>query len=166
MCYNFDGDYMNNNNCDWHLLIKVICSVLVVLSLTILFTLGITGKFSKKINNEKINNKNTEVHYQKILASDMFNQEENDYIVLFYDISKFNKQMKDIVQSYSDKLYVVDLGDALNSYFVRNNLNSNPNNINELSVNGPVIFKINNKKVLSTIVEENNILEFLTKKKS
>lgn len=152
---------MNNNNCDWYLLIKVICSVLVVLSLTILFTLGITGKFSRKINN-----KNTEVHYQKILASDMFNQEENDYIVLFYDISKFNKQMKNIVQSYSDKLYVVDLGDALNSYFVRNNLNSNPNNINELSVNGPVIFKINNKKVLSTIVGENNILEFLTKKKS
>lgn len=161
MCYNFDGDYMNNNNCDWYLLIKVICSVLVVLSLTILFTLGITGKFSRKINN-----KSTEVHYQKILASDMFNQEESDYIVLFYDISKFNKQMKDIVQSYSDKLYVVDLGDALNSYFIRNNLNSNPSNINELSVNGPVIFKINNKKVLSTIVGENNILEFLTKKKS
>ena len=68
MCYNFDGDYMNNNNCDWYLLIKVICSVLVVLSLTILFTLGITGKFSRKINN-----KNTEVYYQKILASDMFN---------------------------------------------------------------------------------------------
>ena len=161
MCYNFNGDYMNNNNCDWYLLIKVICSVLVVLSLTILFTLGITGKFSRKINN-----KNTESHYKKILASDMFNQEESDYIVLFYDISKFNKQMKDIVQSYSDKLYVVDLGDALNSYFVRNNLNSNPNNINELSVNGPVIFKINNKKVLSTIVGGNNILEFLTKKKS
>lgn len=157
---------MNNNNCDWYLLIKVICSVLVVLSLTILFTLGITGKFSRKINNEKINNRNTEVHYQKILASDMFNQEESDYIVLFYDISKFNKQMKDIVQSYSDKLYVVDLGDALNSYFIRNTLNSNPNNINELSVNGPVIFKISNKKVLSTIVGENNILEFLTKKKS
>ena len=152
---------MNNNNCDWYLLIKVICSVLVVLSLTILFTLGITGKFSRKINN-----KNTEVHYQKILASDMFNQEESDYIVLFYNISKFNKQMKDIVQSYSNKLYVVDLGDALNSYFIRNNLNSNPSNINELSVNGPVIFKINNKKVLSTIVGENNILEFLTKKKS
>ena len=152
---------MNNNNCDWYLLIKVICSVLVVLSLTILFTLGITGEFSRKINN-----KNTEVHYQKILASDMFNQEESDYIVLFYDISKFNKQMKDIVQSYSNKLYVVDLGDALNSYFIRNNLNSDPSNINELSVNGPVIFKINNKKVLSTIVEENNILEFLTKKKS
>lgn len=152
---------MNNNNCDWYLLIKVICSVLVVLSLTILFTLGITGKFSRKINN-----KNTEVHYQKILASDMFNQEESDYIVLFYDISKFNKQMKNIVQSYSDKLYVVDLGDALNSYFIRNNLNSNPSNINELSVNGPVIFKINNKKVLSTIVGENNILGFLTKKKS
>ena len=152
---------MNNNNCDWYLLIKVICSVLVVLSLTILFTLGITGKFSRKINN-----KNTEVHYQKILASDMFNQEESDYIVLFYNISKFNTQMKDIIQSYSDKLYVVDLGDALNSYFIRNNLNSNPSNINELSVNGPVIFKINNKKVLSTIVGENNILEFLTKKKS
>jgi hypothetical protein len=152
---------MNNNNCDWYLLIKVICSVLVVLSLTILFTLGITGKFSRKINN-----KNTEVHYQKILASDMFNQEESDYIVLFYNISKFNKQMKDIIQSYSDKLYVVDLGDALNSYFIRNNLNSNPSNINELSVNGPVIFKINNKKVLSTIVGGNNILEFLTKKKS
>ena len=82
MCYNFNGDYMNNNNCDWYLLIKVICSVLVVLSLTILFTLGITGKFSRKINN-----KNTEVHYQKILASDMFNQEESDYIVLFYNIS-------------------------------------------------------------------------------
>lgn len=161
MCYNFNGDYMNNNNCDWYLLIKVICSVLVVLSLTILFTLGITGKFSRKINN-----KNTEVHYQKILASYMFNQEESDYIVLFYNISKFNKQMKDIIQSYSDKLYVVDLGDALNSYFIRNNLNSNPSNINELSVNGPVIFKINNKKVLSTIVGENNILEFLTKKKS
>ena len=166
MCYNFNGDYMNNNNCNWYLLIKVICSVLVVLSLTIFFTLGITGKFSRKINNEKINNRNTEVHYQKILASDMFNQEESDYIVLFYDISKFNKQMKDIVQSYSDKLYVVDLGDALNSYFIRNTLNSNPNNINELSVNGPVIFKIKNKKVLSTIVGENNILEFLTKKKS
>lgn len=166
MCYNFNGDYMNNNNCNWYHLIKVICSVLVVLSLTILFTLGITGKFSRKINNEKINNRNTEVHYQKILASDMFNQEESDYIVLFYDISKFNKQMKDIVQSYSDKLYVVDLGDALNSYFIRNTLNSNPNNINELSVNGPVIFKISNKKVLSTIVGENNILEFLTKKKS
>lgn len=74
--------------------------------------------------------------------------------------------MKDIIQSYSDKLYVVDLGDALNSYFIRNNLNSNPSNINELSVNGPVIFKINNKKVLSTIVGGNNILEFLTKKKS
>ena len=74
--------------------------------------------------------------------------------------------MKDIVQSYFDKLYVVDLGDALNSYFIRNNLNSNSSNINELSVNGPVIFKINNKKVLSTIVGENNILEFLTKKKS
>jgi hypothetical protein len=157
---------MNNNNCDWYLLIKVICSVLVVLSLTILFTLGITGKFSRKINNEKINNKNTEVHYQKILASDMFNQEESDYIVLFYDIAKFNKQMKDIEQSYSDKLYVVDLGDALNSYFIRNTLNINPSNINELSVNGPVIFKISNKKVLSTIVGENNILEFLTKKKS
>ena len=166
MCYNFNGDYMNNNNCNWYLLIKVICSVLVVLSLTIFFTLGITGKFSRKINNEKINNRNTEVHYQKILASDMFNQEESDYIVLFYDISKFNKQMKEIVQSYSDKLYVVDLGDALNSYFIRNNLNSNPSNINELSVNGPVIFKIKNKKVLSTIVGENNILEFLTKKKS
>lgn len=166
MCYNFNGDYMNNNNCDWYLLIKVICSVLVVLSLTILFTLGITGKFSRKINNEKINNKNTEVHYQKILASDMFNQEESDYIVLFYDIAKFNKQMKDIEQSYSDKLYVVDLGDALNSYFIRNTLNINPSNINELSVNGPVIFKISNKKVLSTIVGENNILEFLTKKKS
>ena len=96
----------------------------------------------------------------------MFNQEESDYIVIFYDISKFNKQMKNIVQSYSDKLYVVDLGDTLNSYFIRNNLNSNPSNINELSVNGPVIFKINNKKVLSTIVGENNILEFLTKKKS
>ena len=155
MCYNFNGDYMNNNNCDWYLLIKVICSVLVVLSLTILFTLGITGKFSRKINN-----KNTEVHYQKILASDMFNQEESDYIVLFYDISKFNKQMKDIVQSYSNKLYVVDLGDALNSYFIRNNLNSNPSNINELSVNGPVIFKINNKKILINVTSGRPIAFF------
>ena len=146
---------MNNNNCDWYLLIKVICSVLVVLSLTILFTLGITGKFSRKINN-----KNTEVHYQKILASDMFNQEESDYIVLFYDISKFNKQMKDIVQSYSNKLYVVDLGDALNSYFIRNNLNSNPSNINELSVNGPVIFKINNKKILINVTSGRPIAFF------
>ncbi len=96
--------------------IIVIVVILAVLALFYLLTIVILNKKEFIVNN------NASIQYSKILAGESFSQEDRDYLVFYFDMSK-NPEYADLVSKYREKekklpIYTVNLAEGLNKSFV------------------------------------------------
>lgn len=126
----------------------LVALVALYLFVGIFITKTITFK-EKKEEKETVN-----IDKTTILASQIFDQKEEEYFVLVYnpeDKVKNIEQFLNLYKSKSDsiKVYKVDSTKKFNSnYIVEEDSNKNPSNYSELRIVSPSLIKINNKNVV------------------
>jgi len=126
----------------------LVALVALYLFVGIFITKTITFK-EKKEEKETVN-----IDKTTILASQIFDQKEEEYFVLVYnpeDKVKNIEQFLSLYNSKSDsiKVYKVDSSKKFNSnYIVEEDSNKNPSNYSELRIVSPSLIKINNKNVV------------------
>ena len=106
------------------------------------------------------------IQNDKILAGSTFNRNDEEYYVLFYDVTG-DSTYTDLYSTYKEKkdhlpIYYVDIKEGLNKKFIGEEVNEEPNDISELKVNGTTLIKINHKEVKEYITNEDEIKEKLS----
>ena len=109
---------------------------------------------------EEISNTNSVSN--KILASNIFNQKEEEYYVYFYDFNDENEVVSGVVSNISDKVYRVDTSSSLNSnYVTEDGSNKDATNLDELKVVDPTIIKVKGDKIVEYYEGSSNIYDEL-----
>ena len=101
----------------------------------------------------------------KILASNIFNQQEEEYYVYFYDFAKEDELVANTISGITDtKIYRVDTSNSLNSnYITEENGNKKATSIKDLKVKNPTIIKISSDKIVKYYEGSNEIYKGLQK---
>lgn len=105
------------------------------------------GKKDKEETTEVASDKTT------ILASQIFDQQEDEYYVLVYDTTDEVHNIEQFLNLYKSKsgaltVYKVDSSKKFNSkYIVTKDSNKNPESINDLRIISPSLIKVSSKHV-------------------
>ena len=132
---------------------------IVLLSLVVLYLfIGIfvtkTISFNKDETEEK---EEAVIDNSIILASQIFNQKEDEYYVLVYNPEEKVYDLTSFISIYQGKedaikLYKVDSTKKFNSnYIVEKDSNKNPTSYDDLKIISPTLIKINSKTVTEYI---------------
>lgn len=111
----------------------------------------------------------TSIQYDEILLGTIFQKKDEDYLVLFYDVSKDTKSTYgSMISDYEAKegtlpVYYVDLGNAMNKSCLSNEANENATNASELKINDTTLIKFSNHNIEEYIVGEEEISNYLNK---
>ena len=149
---------------------KMELSNLIKLAVIIVIIFGVIYLLSAIFLTEelKINDNNdntTETVSNAILASQVFNQSEEEYYVYFYDFNNENSTMEQffISKLYSEAIYRVNTADALNQNYVTDEDSGNKDvtNLSDLKVISPTIIKIEGDKVTSYFEGEDGMTDFM-----
>lgn len=138
--------------------------ILIILCVIIYLLIGIF--ITKEIEwfNNETNDSDIDTVSNKILASAIFKQKEEEYYVYFYNFEETNSNVESTISSkLSDfKVYRVDTESSLNQNYV-NEENSNPSakTLEELKVKTPTLIKIVNDEIVSYYETEDNIIDGL-----
>lgn len=113
--------------------------------------------FQKDAENETI----TTIQYKKILAGETFNQNQEEYYVIFSDSEKYNYPIYEslINNNMDKKIYLVDLANPLNKSYISDTGNSSVQNISELRVKDDTLIKISNKSNVMYIEGKDSIID-------
>jgi len=124
-----------------------------------------------KMNNKKSPDDEivTSIQYEKILVSNILNQNKEDYYVLIYnDEEIYNNYYFHYISSYSKKenslfTYLVDINNSFNSSYkaLEEASNLNVSNISDLKVKEDTLLKISNGKIISTTEGMENISTYI-----
>ena len=133
--------------------IGIVLLALVILYLFIGIFVTKTITFNKEKENEETKEEAT-IDNTIILASQIFDQKEDEYYVLVYNPEDKVENLTDFVNLYKNKedatkLYKVDSTKKFNSNFiVTKDSNKNPTNYSELKIISPSLIKISSKTVV------------------
>lgn len=136
--------------------IIVLIILLIYLAVGILITKEIDW-FSKEENTNTVETKEN-----AILAKNTFRQVEESYYVYFYDFDNENSDIETYLLNYistSYTIYRVDIKNALNSNFVKDEANMS-SSIDEFSVNDVSLIKIENELITSYYLTEEEIINY------
>lgn len=114
----------------------------------------------------KDNKKETEIDPSMVMVGTMFNKEENEYLVIAYDMSdKNNNLYAYLAGNYygASKLYYLDLSSGFNSKFIGDKTVVS-NNLDELKFSGPTLLVINKDKITKSYTTEDEIVNYFNKK--
>lgn len=127
-------------------LLKIILVVLVILfglyyAVAVFITKEIDVSGSKE---EATSSSDTSSVSNKILASRVFEQSEDEYYVYFYDFSDEDDSVASAIGNVSDfKIYRVDTSSSLNSNYVSSDTgNSSATGLSDLKVINPTLIKV------------------------
>lgn len=162
-------EVLNNSSSNEELIngVKCVVIVLVIFALMYLVTLLILKKSSTDyITNEK---ESTFIQYSEILAGTSFDKNDNEYLVLFYDMNKDEEEnytYTNLVSDYEAKdehlpIYYVDLSSALNKSVISQEANKEAKSAEELKINGETLIKFNNEGIIEYIEGEEAISNYL-----
>ena len=147
-----------------------IISVLISFFTFYLLTVYIVNKDSKTDDNKNITQSEEKtISYDKILLGRSFSMENEEYYVMYYDSSDedISSIYNELISNYRAKddglsIYYVDMNDGLNkSHSTTEESNKNPNTVEDLSINGPTLIKIQAGKVINYIEGESEIRAIL-----
>ena len=148
---NYNDDEEKNFLSRFVMTIGIVLGALIVLYLFI----GIFVTKTISFNNDKDEEENVvTIDNSTILASQIFDQKEDEYYVLIYDPNDKVHDIEQFVSLYSSKedsitLYKVDSSKKFNSnYIVEKDSNKTPTNYSELKIITPTLIKINSKNVV------------------
>lgn len=147
-----------------------IISVLISFFTFYLLTVYIVNKDSKNDDNKNITQSEEKtISYDKILLGRSFSMENEEYYVIYYDSSDedISSIYNELISNYRAKddglsIYYVDMNDGLNkSHSTTEESNKNPNTVEDLSINGPTLIKVQAGKVINYIEGESEIRAIL-----
>lgn len=109
----------------------------------------------------------TEIDPSMLIAGTLFNKEEDEYLVLAYDM-KDEKQnfYGSLTSNYSNKtpkLYYLDLSSGFNSKFIGDSPVIS-NDLNKLKFSGATLLLIKGDKIIKSTTEESAIVNFFVQK--
>jgi len=146
--------------------IFILLIVFVVGYLLIGIFVNKTITFGKKDDEKK---EEVTIDNKTILAGQIFEQKEEEYYVLIYDVSDTKNILTTWKGSYSGKenalpVYVVDSSIKLNAkYIVEKDSNKNPTGYGDLKIKSPTLIKVSSKKVTEYTEGEEEIKNIFKK---
>ena len=171
LCYNYFGDKMKkaklssqkktnsmiSTDNEMSKLIILILVVALVFALFYVITLFVTKKDSGSTTNEGENDTQVSIQYEKILASNIFTQKNNEYYVLVYfSDDNYLDLYKSYLSYYRTSIegavpyYLVDMSDVFNKSFIAEKSNLNVSNIKELKFSQTALLRLRDNKIIST----------------
>ena len=148
----------------------LIISVVVILIIALVYFMTavfMTGEIGNKSNSDKktttaSNNASSE-YDNMIMAGRIFNQAEETYMVIIFSNNDAKEDLKTAISGYQgdNKLYVVDIDQAVNAYVKAEEDNTNPTSSKNLKVKNNALITISNGVVSSYINSDNQIINAL-----
>lgn len=148
--------------------IKIVVGVVLTFALIYLLAALFTGE----INLKKEKESEPTIQYVEILAERTFKQKDSDYFVLYYDfedeatVGLFDTVFESLKETAS--AYKVDLSKKFNAnYLVEDskNVDTTPENLEELKVKNPTLIRIKDGKVDKFVNGVENIKNYSLKLK-
>lgn len=145
---------------------------MVILLFVIYYVLAVFVTKEISISNGNANSSNSEEETEnnattvsdRILASNIFNQKEDEYYVYFYDFSDENEAVASVMSNISTKVYKVDTSSSLNSKYVTDEKgNKKAKKVEDLRVKNSTVIKIDNDKIVEYYEGSSEILDGLSK---
>ncbi len=101
----------------------------------------------------------------KILASNIFEQEEDSYYVYFYDFDSEDEKLASAIGNISGTVYRVNTNDGLNKNYVSTSDkgNSSAKDLKNLKVINPTLIKVDNDTISEYYENVSDILKSLNK---
>lgn len=160
----------SNNDLEYAKIIKISLGVVIILALTYFVTAIATGEI-KLGNNKKIEETETNIQYEEIIAGQIFNRSDKDYYVLLFDFTDtYASYYLSLKDTYTQKdkslsVYIVDLEKQINKEIVSEDGNAKVyvDDIKKLKVSNPTLIRIKNHKVVQSIEDKDKIIEFFEK---
>ena len=153
----------------WTTIVKLVCFIVIllfviyyVLAVFVTKELDISNKNNEKSTIEETNNASS--ISDKILASNIFEQKEDEYYVYFYDFNDEEEVVSSVISSISDtKIYKVDTSSSLNANYVTEDKgNKKADDIDELKVKNPTVIKVESDKIVEYYEGSNDIYKGLS----
>ena len=148
-------------------------TTLAILLIVFIISYFVIGFFyTKEIDFNKDNDKDKtkdeiNIDNNTIMLGQMFDQSENDYYVLIYDLTDENSNISTWESTYSMKdnavkIYKVDSSKKFNSkYIVKEGSNKSAKDLSTLKVISPTLIKVTNKQITEYIEGEDDIVNLL-----
>ena len=128
------------------------------------------GKNKKKDKDTKeTTDNNVNIDNSTITAGQIFNQKEDEYYVVVYDVESELTNLSTFISSYKSSegalsVYTVDSAKKFNSkYIVEKDSNTNPTGYSDLKMTSPTMIKVSNGSVSEYIEGEDSIKSILKK---
>ena len=101
----------------------------------------------------------------KILASKIFEQQEDSYYVYFYDFNSEDEKLANSIGGINGTVYRVNTNDGFNKNYVTTSDkgNSNAKELKDLKVINPTLIKVNNDTISEYYEGVSGILNYLNK---
>ena len=113
------------------------------------------------------NKKTTEIDSRLLMVGNMFNKEENEYLVLAYDMQDEKDAFYGVlISNYSNtekKLYYLDLSSGFNQNFLGEKTVIS-NDLTKLKFSGATLLSIKGDKITKSYTTEKDIVNFFSQK--
>ncbi len=150
----------------------IIISIIVVLVLAIVYFITavfMTGEIGGSTGGEKTEStqSNSASNYEnKIIAGRVFNQPEDNYMVILFSENDASDDLKNAISNYDSdskdvKLYKVLLNEAVNKYVVSSKDNTTPSSSKDLKVKKSALLTVSFGSVTSYLTDEEQIINAL-----
>ena len=116
-------------------------------------------KFGSDNNKKEETTNNSNSVSNQILASNIFNQEQDSYYVYFYNFSDEDERVSDSINNLSETVYRVNTNSGFNSkYVTEDSGNVNAKSLDDLKVKSPTLIKISNDTIIEYYEGINSIV--------
>lgn len=153
----------DNDNIESQKFIKILI-MLIIICVVVYISIGLFVTKEIKWFGNNLENNVVDTVSNKIIASAIFKQKEEEYYVYFYNFEETNSNIESTISSkLTDyKVYRVDTNSSLNQNYVSED-SSNPSakSLEELKVKTPTLIKIINDQIVSYYETEDNIIDGL-----
>ncbi len=137
-------------------LLILVLVVALVFALFYVITLFVT-KDKNTTNTSNEENTEATIQYEKILATNILSQKNNEYYVLVYfNSDKYVDVYKSYLSYYSSKVensvpyYFVDMDDVFNNSFVSTESSLSVTKVNDLKFSQTALLRVRDNKIIST----------------
>jgi len=115
----------------------------------------------------KDNKKTTEIDSKMLMIGNMFNKEDNEYLVFAYDMSDEKEAFYGaLINNYQDttkSLYYVDLSSGFNTNFIGEKTVIS-SDLTKLKFGGAALLSIKGDKIIKSYTTEKEIVDFFSQK--
>ena len=140
--------------------------VLVLLAIVYVVTGSISGNLKSNSKNATDNSVNNDPTYSNMIVLSKVFDMDGTYKVLFYSNKNATESLKSAIELYDSKdqeqvLYKVNYDEALNKRVLSTSDNKEAKSSDEIKVKGVTLITISDKKIVSFVSEENEVLKSL-----